>query len=184
MRAPAAKSSRGQWVAVGAVLLAAGIVGLLVMPARVDRRVAALGQVTEPPAYVGMSVRGLRGRADSLFDAAMTAYGAHRYDAAASGLRAALAAGVDSVPAEFFLASAELMDGHPQAAADTYARVIAVGSAAAGYLPEAHLYRGRALLQLGRTQDAVAELKAVDASDPASAKAAALLDSVTRVLKR
>jgi tetratricopeptide (TPR) repeat protein len=183
---PATRQSRSvRWIVGVSALLAAGIAAFLIWPSRVDPKVAALGQVRESPMYIGMSVRSLPQRGDSLFDSAMAAYLTHRYDAAVFGLRAALAAGVDAVPAQFFLASAELMAGQPSEAASDYARVIAAGSAAAAYIPEARLYRARALLQLGRASDALSELhRAAGTDDVIAVRAAALADSVTRVMRR
>jgi hypothetical protein len=183
---PATSRSRGtRWIVGAAVLLAAGITAVVILPGSVDRELADLGRVTAPPAYIGMSVRSSPQRGDSLFASAMTAYLDKRYDDAVSGLRAALTSGVDTIPTRFFLASAELMAGHPREAAVEFARVIAAGTAASAYLPEAHLYRARAFLRLGRATDALAELGAVGQADAVNgARAAALADSVTQVMRR
>lgn len=175
---------RVQWVAGTTALLAAGIAAFVVLNPGPHRDLLPLGQVITQPAYLGMSVRSSPKRGDSLFNTAMTDYNARRFVAAASGLRAALAAGVDSVPAEFFMASAELMAGHPDVAARDYARVIAAGPAAAGYLSDAHLYRAKALLQLGRADDALTELAIISHEAVNGARAASLADSVTRALRR
>jgi hypothetical protein len=115
----------------------------------------------------------------------MTAYGSRHYDVAVTGLRAALGAGVDTIPTEFFLASAELMAGRPKDAIADYAHVIAAGSTATAYLAEAHLYRARALLQLGRGTDALTELAAVGTADGMiAARALVLADSVRAVTSR
>jgi tetratricopeptide (TPR) repeat protein len=177
---------------IGAGLAMAAGIALFVFLPRVDPKLAALGQFLNPPAYVGMAVRALPRNGDSLFADAMVNYVARRYDIAESGLQQALAAGVDSIPARFWLASAQLMSGNPRAAEATYARVIAAGDAASGYLPEAHLYRARALLQLGLGSEALVDLAAVDRActersecdSDRGAAAAALADSVTRVLRR
>jgi tetratricopeptide (TPR) repeat protein len=177
--------SRGRLMAVLSLALAAGVVLVLLVPRGPDAKLAALGRVVEPPAYLGLGVRGVARAGDSAFAAAMDAYVARRYDGAASGLKAALAAGVDSITAEFFLASAELMRGRPREAADGYARVIAAGSFAAPYLPEAHAFRARALLQLGRPSEALAELEHVTGLGGLDgAAASALADSVREVQRR
>ncbi len=181
---PASTARRVRWIAGAAMLLAASIATFMLMPGRRDTELRALGSFAEPPAFVGMSVRALPQHADSLFADAMAAYVARRYDAAAGGLRDALTAGVDSIPATFFMASAELMAGNPRVAEVAYARVIVAGEAAAGYLPEAHLFRARALLQLGRGAEALTDLAAVDRDSDRGAAAAALADSVARVIKR
>lgn len=183
--APGRSRRRRTLLIAGASLgLAAGLAALLLWPRGSNREVTALGRVREPPAYLGLAVRAAPRGGDSLFAAAMDAYVTQHYDVAAAGLRAALAAGVDTVPAEFFLAAAELMRGGARAAADGFARVLASGAAAAPYLPEAHAYRARALLQLGRGGDALRELEAVvplGGSD--SVAAVALADSVREALR-
>jgi TolA-binding protein len=181
---PAVGSRANSTRFVAAAALLAAVIALVMLWPRDSGQLATLGQVLEPPAYVGVSVRNARQVGDSLFDAAMTAYVARRYADAESGLRAALAAGTDTIPTTFFMASAGLMAGHAGEAADAFARVIAAGVPATAYLPEAHLFRARALLQLGRGDDALAELDAVSRDSDRRAAAAALADSVTRVLRR
>ena len=156
---------RATWIASGAVLLAAAIAAVMILPTGRARELAQLGRVTEAPPYVALRVRSSMQAKDSLFAAAMSAYSAGRYEEAAVGLQAALADGADSIRASFFLGSSQLMIGRPRDAADAFARVIAGGQAAAPYLSEVHLLRARALLQLGRVDDALAELNAVDRSD-------------------
>lgn len=157
--------TRGRRIAVGSALLAAVITAIIVMPDRVNRELAALGQVGEPPAYIGVSVRSAAQRGDSLFAAAMQSYSARRYDKAAIGLRAALDAGADTVRATFFLGASQFMTGRAREAAESFARVIATGPMATGYLAEAHLFRARALLKLGEPAEALTELSAVGAAD-------------------
>ncbi len=187
IRTAPARAARRRAVLIGgaSLALAAGLAAFLLWPRVVNRQLAELGTVLEPPAYLGLSVRAAPRAGDSLFAAAMDAYVTHRYDAAAAALRAALAAGVDTVPTEFFLASADLMRGRPREAADAYARVIAAGAAAAPYLPEAHAYRARALLQLGRAREALIELDGVmRLGGPDSTAARALADSLQRRMRR
>jgi tetratricopeptide (TPR) repeat protein len=178
-------SRRTRWIVGASALLAAGLATFLLLPGGVNPKLAALGQVQEPPAYIGVSVRSLPQQGDSLFDAGMTAYVTRHYDAAVTGLRGALAAGVDTIPTNFFLASAELMAGRPSDAAADYGRVIAAGPAATAYLAEAHLYRARAFLQLGRATEALSELAAVERTDALiAARASALSDSLRTVMSR
>jgi TolA-binding protein len=176
------RTLRRAWGTGAGLLIAASVVGILLMSRGPDRELVALGRVSQPPEYRGVTARALPRRGDTLFAAAMTAYVAGDYGAAAGELRGAVAAGVDSVPATFWLASSHLMMGSPRAAESGYARVIAAGRVASPYLAEAHLFRARALLQLGRGEDALAELALVEGERRGAA--AALSDSVTRVLQR
>jgi len=120
---------------------------------------------------------------DSIFDAAMVAYGDGAYAAAARGLVRALAAGVDSAPAVFFLGASELMTGRPDDAATAFRRVLALGDTP--YRAEAHYYLAKALLRKGKAGPALRELRAVPPGDfPIAESAAALADTVTRLGKR
>lgn len=145
--------------------------------------VRALGAVREPPLYLGVAVRGAPALADSLFDAAMTAYNHGDYSAAAAGLELALARGGDSVPALFFLGSSRLVTGRPSAAADALGRAIALGESP--YSDEARYYLAKALLREGNAAAALRELQAVPAVDSAvAALATALADSVRGLTRR
>lgn len=176
---------RMPWFATGAALLAAAVAAVLILPSGIERDLSDLGRLVNPPAYAGVSVRSSPARGDSLFASAMAAYNERRYDDAASGLRAALAAGTDSIPTMFFMASTDLMAGRPRGAAAAYGRVIAAGPAASPYLEEAHLYRAHALLQLGRATDAVADLEAVVRMDgPYRNAADALAARIAKVTRR
>jgi tetratricopeptide (TPR) repeat protein len=184
-RAAADPTIRTRWIVGIAAALAASVAAILLWPAPVDPTLAALGQVHEPPMYIGMSVRSMPRRSDSLFNTAMALYVRHEYDPAATALRASLEAGSDTVPTEFFLGSAELMAGRPAAAVTAYAQVIGAGPAATVYLAESHMYRARALLQLGRRADALVELAAVMPADGDNAlRARSLADSVRAVTSR
>src|SRR5437762_1059740 len=129
------------------------------------------------------SRRGPGVRGDSLLALAMKAYDDRRYDAASAGLTGALAAGTDSAPAEFFLGAALLMLDRPEAAAETFGRVIALGDTP--YLGEARFYRAKALLRQGNGAAALSELHAVASSSSAvSGWARALADSVESRMRR
>lgn len=164
---------------------AAGLAAVLLRtPGRVPDPLTNLGKVIQSPLYLGIPVRaGPPGTADSLFDAAMLAYVGEHYDQAVVGLRAALAAGVDAAPADFFLATSLLMIGKPAAAAADFAKVIALGDTP--YLAEAHFYRAKALLVLGQTAPALDELhQAAELGGVIGPYARALSDSVVRILRR
>lgn len=172
--------------AAGAGALAAAAVVVLLLSSGGDRaaeRFAPLGQVLQPPIYLGIPVRASEATADSLFEAAMNAYVAERYTQAASGLAAALQAGVDSAPAEFFRGASFLMLDEPREAAVDFRRVIALGETP--YLAEAHYYLAKALLRLGRAAEAQEHLRmAAQASEELREPAGLLADSVQELLRR
>jgi len=179
--------SRRPWVLGGGLGLAAaaGLAAILLLPARrTSEELARLGDVTQAPIYLGVPVRaGAPGKADSLFESAMAAYQAGRYAEAIAGLRAALAAGVDSAPAQFFLASSLLLTGQPAEAAADFARVIALGDTP--YRAEAHFYRAKALLRLDQAPEALAALRhAAEVGGVIGSYARALADSVERIPQR
>lgn len=166
-------------------LAAASVVGVALWSASTPSPYADLGRVIEPPIYLGVPVRERDRSGDSLFAAAMTAYAERRFDEAASVLDHAVAAGVDSVPAIFFHASSQLMLGQHRAAADGFARVLAMGESP--YRGEAAYLRAKALLREGRAEEALAMLAAAGGARtmPGLARSArALADSVDARLQR
>ena len=170
----------GRWIGLG-LALAAGIGTIIVLRSTSSAVVTSLGGVIEPPAYLGVTVRGTPGLADSIFDAAMTAYAARRYGDAVAGLRRAVAAGQDSVPTEFFLGASLLMSGEPRDAAAAFNRVLARGDTP--YRDDAQLYEAKALLRLGRGREALDVLTGHTPADPVTAATlSALADSVSRAL--
>jgi tetratricopeptide (TPR) repeat protein len=179
--------ARRSWVTLGAGLglaAAAGLAAVLLLPStRPSAELTQLGAVGQAPLYLGVPVRADQpASADSLFGKAMAAYGSEDYTEAAPALRAALRAGVDSAPAEFFLAASVLMHGDAEQAEAGFARVIALGDTP--YRLEAYFYRAKALLRLGRTTDALADLQSAAALEGVVAThARALADSVQRVAR-
>jgi hypothetical protein len=175
--------ARRVWIwGTGGLAFAAGLATLMVMQSKPRSDLVALGAVREPPVYLGIQVRGVAAE-DSLFEAAMDAYATRRYSAAIAGLRAVLAAGRDSVPAHFFIATSQLLDNRPAEAAAEYERVLAHGDTP--YRAEARYYRAKALLRLRRATDAVGELAELAPADGiAYEMGKALADSVTRVRDR
>lgn len=171
-----------RWLGVG-VALAAGLAAVVILRRGPEPAFVALGAVTEPPVYLGVPVRGTPGTADSIFDRAMTDYSARRYLEAITGLRAALAAGRDSIPTDFFLGASLLLSGDAEAAAATLDRVVAKGDTP--YRDDAQMYEAKALLRLGRGRDALDVLTRHKPGDPVLASAfSALADSITRALGR
>jgi tetratricopeptide (TPR) repeat protein len=165
----------------GAGLAAAGVVGLLFLRSSgPNPELTALGGVIEPPIYLGVPVRAADEPADSQFAHAMVAYGEGRYEESAAGIEAALAVGVDSVPAGFFLGASLLMLDRPEEAAERFRRVLALGDSP--YLPESRFYLAKSLLRLGRGGEALRELElAARADDEVGRRALALADSVRAV---
>ena len=181
----AVKGSRARarrWIGAG-VALAAGIAAIAILRMGPSPALAALGGVLEPPMYLGVAVRGTPGRADAIFNRAMNAYTARNYADATAGLRAALAAGQDSVPTEFFLGASQLLSNDARGAAATLSRVVAKGDTP--YLDEAQLFEAKALLRLGRGRDALDVLARHKPTDPVLAGIlSALSDSIARVVTR
>jgi len=182
----AAPSARRWRVLAGGIGLAAaaGIAALLLVPRQPPPALERLGDLIQAPIYLGVPVRANEpASADSLFGTAMASYVSERYDEAAAGLRAALRAGVDSAPAEFFLGASHLMLRQPEEAAASFARVIALGDTP--YLAEAHFYRAKALLRLGQAPAALVELRqAAGLGGVIGGYARMLTDSVERVPQR
>ena len=179
---------RRAWLVWGSGLglaAAAGFAALILRaPQQPSGALARLGDLLQAPIYLGIPVRGGPARAaDSLFDAAMTSYSAEQFEQASKQLRAALAAGVDSAPTEFFLGASYLMTGRPKEAAASFAGVVALGDTP--YLAEAHFYRGKALLRLGQSAAALTELRQASALGGVIAGyARALTDSIERISRR
>ena len=179
-----ARASRRVWLwGGGGLALAAGLATLMILRSGPREDLVALGGVREPPAYLGIPVRSVNALQDSLFEAAMDAYAQRRYSIAAKGLQAALAAGRDSVPAQFFLATSLLLDNRARQAVDEFQRVLAFGDTP--YRPEARYYRAKALLRIGRVTEARAELTRLGPADGVVYEMGrALADSVARLRDR
>ena len=176
------RATSRRWIGVS-IALAAGIAAIMIARTVPSPALSALGDVLEPPMYLGIAVRGTPGRADSVFDLAMNAYAARKYSVAVKGLRTALAAGQDSVPTEFFLGASLLLSNDAREAAATFSRVVAKGDTP--YLDEAQLYEAKALLRLGRGREALDVLARNKPTDPVLAGVlSALSDSVARVVAR
>ncbi len=183
--AAAKVGARVRWLLIGGpVGLAAAVAGIMLLGGGPDPAITALGAVRQAPIYLGVPVRlDPATGADSLFARAMRAYVEERYADAAQGLRAALVAGVDAAPAEFFLGASLLMEGLPDESLEPLSRVIALGDTP--YRSEAHYYRAKALLQQGRTRDAMVELAAVSGDQSViGLTAGALADSITGTQRR
>jgi TolA-binding protein len=112
----------------------------------------------------------------------MAAYASKDYDAATTGLKAALDVGVDSAPAEFFRSASLLMLKRNYDAAAGFTRVIALGESP--YLPESRYYLAKALLRQGLARDAVQQLHEVGvANRDLHVLATALADSIEAIAR-
>jgi hypothetical protein len=180
---PGSRAKRPRAVRWAGVALAAGVAAIILIRSTPSHALVELGGVADPPPYAGIAVRGTPARGDAIFDAAMKQYAARHFDDAANGLRAALAAGQDSVPTEFFLGASLLFTGDASAAADAFDGVVARGDSP--YFDEAQLYQAKALLRLGRGRDALDVLARHAPADPAAlAILSAFADSVKRAVAR
>ncbi|NNM04165.1 MAG: hypothetical protein HKO65_03600, partial [Gemmatimonadetes bacterium] len=133
------------WVPVASAAVVAGLV--FFGPDRVPEAISDLGRVGQPPIYLGVPVRQEAAAAESLFDTAMRSYMADEFFDAAVGLRQALDAGADPIPAQFFRGASLLMLDRPQEAAEAFGVIISLGRSP--YVAEAHYYRAKSLLRLG-----------------------------------
>lgn len=177
---PPRRWRRATWAGAA---IAAGFAGIAVLSALPSRAVTALGGLEQPPAYVGVAVRSTAGRGATMFDDAMKEYSAGHYVVATRGLQAALAAGQDSIPTEFFIGASELFGGDARNAAPAFARVMSLGESP--YRDEAQWYEAKALLRLGRSAEAIAALAAYTPADPAmGARFSALTDSIKQAVAR
>lgn len=166
-------------ITVAAAAVLAGV--LLISRDRVPDQLSELGRLTQPPVYLGVAVRQEPSPADSLFDEAMAAYMTGEFADAAVGLSRALAAGADTVPVEFFAGASLLMTDRPADAVAAFRTVIANGDTP--YLAEARYYLAKALLGLGRADEALRELRAVpDGTAEIASEARALADSVEAIV--
>lgn len=181
--APAGSRRRISMLPVGlALAVAAGLMAVVLLgPWRRAADLVRLGGIAEAPVYLGVQVRGAQSPADSLFDRAMAHYELRQYEAAAAGLRSALAAGVDAAPALFFQAASLLALGRDEDAARGFSSVIASGDTP--YLPEARYYLAKALLRLGRGREAMTQLRQVAGGSAVGPRASALADSVERLAR-
>ena len=161
--------------------LAAVLSGVLLVRNAADARIEALGAVSEPPAYGGVAVRANDSPADQQFDLGMAAYQAGRYREASTHLNAALEAGIDPLPTEFFLGASMLLLNEPSAAVPWLQRVLGHGDSP--YRAEAHYYLAKSLLRLRHAEEALSHLNAaaIEAA-PIAARARALADSLNQAM--
>ena len=179
----AAPSHRAWIFGSTGLALAAGLSALMILHSGSRRQLVALGEVREPPTYLGIPVRGDNTPQDSLFESAMNSYAQHRYGAAIAGLRTALAAGQDSVPVQFFLATSLLLESRPTEAIVGFDKVLAHGMTP--YQSEATYYRAKALIRVARADDALSALARLTPTDGVVYEIGqALADSVRHVVAR
>jgi len=165
------------------VTVAAAVALFAIAPLRGDRAaLRAFGAVPAAPVYLGVAVRADGSPSnvafDSAFDAAMAQYANASWRDALGSLDA-LAARPDAgdvLPTlHFFAGAAALMLDDAKRAETEFAILLAL--AESPYHAEARYYRAKALLRLGRGNDAARELRAVHDVELAP-RAAALADSI------
>jgi anti-sigma factor RsiW len=174
------RTRRLPWFGPSIITLAAAaaLTGVLLLSRdQVPDALTDLGRVTQPPVYLGVAVRQTPSRSDSLFDEAMAAYVTGDFATAATGLPRALAAGADTVPVQFFAGASLLMTDGPAEAAEAFRSVIRGGDTP--YSAEARYYLAKALLRLGRTDEARSELRRIaESASEIAGQARALADSI------
>lgn len=163
--------------AAGALAIAAGLVALMIARRGPESYLIELGAVAQPPIYLGVPVRESGAESDSLFTAAMSSYGAGGFREAEELLRRVVALDEDALPAHFFLGAVLLELGRPADAEPQFEWVTRQGETP--YTQEAHYYRAKALLRLGRGTEALDALGlAASPGGELGQTAAALADSV------
>ena len=167
---------RPRYVRTKAILLTAAAASAIFLGVRGFRNanVKALGVVDTAPIYLGAEMRA-SGDANARFNAAMNAYTAGHYSAAAQQLAVVEEASTDPV-APFFRGASMLMERRARDAAAEFTKVINAGESL--YLAEAYYYRAKAHLQRGERDDAVEDLKA------ATAHAGPMHDNAARLLQQ
>ena len=169
---------------IAAVGVAAALSGILIARSQSLAQIEALGAIGEAPAYGGVAVRATdETNAESEFAAGMDAYVARRYQDASTRLSRALEAGMEPIPAAFFLGASQLKLDDAAGAAASFNRMLAAGESP--YAAEAHYYLAKALLRQRRADEALAHLnQAAQTSEPIAPRARALADSVQKVRTR
>jgi hypothetical protein len=165
------------------VAIAAAAALLVWAPARGDRAALnAFGAVPTAPLYLGVAVRtgadSPVAAFDSAFEHAMRQYEAESWRDAHQSLHT-LAERPDvgeALPAvRFFAGAAALMSDDAERAEREFAMLLALDDSP--YHAEAHFYRAKALLRLGRGSEAARELRSIRDVELAP-RAAALADSI------
>ena len=143
------------WLAAGS-LAAAAFAGVLFWQSADSSRLRGLGVVDVAPIYLGAPVRAYETNEFALFDSAMAQYAAARYPEAAALLQRLRTAGKQDASLDFFLGASQLLAGSPAQAERAFTAVIDRGDNL--YVAEAHFYRAKARLQLGKRSGALEDL--------------------------
>lgn len=167
------------WMLGAGLALAASL--LLVFTGIKGNSLESLGVVSAAPTYNGVAVRGTQTAADSLFVRAMTSYQSGDYSNSSKQFLAARLAGSDSVTTTFFLGVSSLIAGDAAAAVRELKRSSAMPQT--GYTSESHYYLAKALLRLGKRDDAMHELMLAGESESVIQPAAKLLADSIRALR-
>lgn len=158
------RSTVSAWALTAA---AASVAAVLIVRTVQHPSISELGRVVSAPAYVGMPVRAQSDVPAVLFDSAMTAYNRGEYVASSSLLTQLNRIAPDDVAVMFFLGASQIVLERAADAEASFTAVIAAGPTQ--YRGEALYYRALALLQLNRKREAVSDLRAALAADPAIA---------------
>ena len=180
---PATRRVWVRWSAgIGALAVAAGLAAVVLLRPP-DRDLPALGAVASAPSYDPIAVREGEGDPNTPFDQGMAAYAARDYSRALALLRAARAAGTDSVVTTFFIGVSSLMLDDTRTARAELRTAVAMRDSP--YAAEAHYYLAKAFLRDGDRGSAMNHLRAASASrSPVTGAARALADSIEAITPR
>jgi tetratricopeptide (TPR) repeat protein len=154
---PAARRRGWIWALAAAAIATIGL--LWVSPSRQPSHEILQLSAIEAPPYVPKTLRSGADQAERLFREAMTHYQAASYVDAIPGLAAAAAANPESARACFYLGVCQFLTEQPQAAIDSFTRVVDLG--ATPYHERSRHYRAKALLRTGDIEAAKVELEQV-----------------------
>jgi tetratricopeptide (TPR) repeat protein len=147
-------------------------------PPDLQPRIAELTAIEAPP-YSPKRLRSSGDGAERAFREAMVLYQESDFTGAIPGLEAAARLDSQSARSVFYLGACYLLVGQPEPAAESFARVVALGESP--YLERARLYRAKALLRIGRFTAAADELReVVRINEELAADAQRILDQLPR----
>ncbi len=162
---PSAPARRWVWIAIPVAAMAALVVAIPSIdligrkpPAPVTENIApdfTFLSKLDPPAYQARVLRGVDTQAEQQFREAMTAYQAHDWERAITGLQRSLELDSKAAATRFFLGATYLLNGNAQAGVAELERVAAVDSP---FRDEARFDLAKGYLALNRPDEAIAAL--------------------------